>query len=301
MFWIILIIIIVLIGLLYLVGHVFYEMVLNGKTDREFMTGPFVMDKTWQKNEAVFNTYHPQDLFLESGDGYRLHAIAAIQNPEKWVILVHGYMGRNAEMVDAALRFLEQGYSVLMPGHRAHGRSEGDTISMGINESQDIVSWIRYLTEKYPQSSIYLLGVSMGAASVMMAGGQDLPENVKAICEDCGYTSAWDEFSWQLKKIFHLPKFPVLYAADLVTRIRGKINIRKASPIQAVQKSKIPTLFLHGDADTFVPTHMVYKLYNFANYPKELCIIEGGEHAVSRFKDPEKYYSSVLNWFEKFQ
>lgn len=288
MFWIILIIIVGILVFLSAAGNIFYEMVLNGKTNREIFTGPFVMDKKWQKNESVFTTYSPKDIFLESRDGFKLHAIAAVQNPEKWVILVHGYMGRNAELVDAALKFLEQGYSVLMPAHRAHGRSEGNLISMGIHESRDIISWIEYLVKNYPDAKIYLLGISMGAASVMLASGEDLPPNVKAICEDCGYTSALDEFGWHLKKIFHLPRFPFLHAAGLVTWIRGKINLKKASPVHAIQKSKIPTLFLHGDADTFVPTHMVYQLYHFANYPKELCIIEGGEHAISRFKNPDR-------------
>jgi alpha-beta hydrolase superfamily lysophospholipase len=301
MVWIVILIVIAAIFLfLYIVGQIFYEMVLNAKHDKEYLTGPLIMDEKWQQNEAIFREYHPKDVFIENKEGLSLHAIMAQKDPDRWVILVHGYMGRNAELVDAADRFLEQGYSVLMPNLRCHARSEGDTISMGYWESKDLKEWIDYIVKEHPNCEIFLLGISMGAATVMMTVGKNLPSNVKAACEDCGYTSAWDEFAWQLKKIFHLPKFPILYAAEMVVRIRGKYPIREANPLKAVQKSHIPILFIHGTADDFVPTHMVYKLYNYANYPKELCLIDDGEHAIARFKDPEKYYTSVLSWFSRF-
>lgn len=296
----VLIAVVIIILFLWIVGDVFYRLVLSSKFNRETFTGPFVMDERWRRNENIFRTYHPMDAFIKNQEGLLLHAKEVRGLGDKWVILVHGYMGRNSELVDAANKFLENGYNVLLPSLRCHARSEGETISMGYWESKDLIEWIQYIIKSQPHCEIFLLGISMGAATVMMATGTDLPKNVKAACEDCGYTSAWDEFSYQLKKLFKLPKFPIMYAADFVVRLRGKYRIKKASPIEAVQKSKVPTLFIHGTADDFVPTYMVYKLYDFANYPKELVLIEGGEHALARFKNPKLYYNSVLEWFDRF-
>ena len=93
---------------------------------------------------------------------------------------------------------------------------------------------------------------------------------IKVAIEDCGYTSAWDEFSYQLDDLFGLPSFPALDAANIVTMIRGGYNLKDADALEAVKKSKTPTLFIHGDADDFVPTSMVYPLYDAAVCEKDI-------------------------------
>lgn len=299
--WLIVIVVIVAVVLFVLLaGNILYRLALDASFDKEFLSGPFVMDKRWRKYEEIFLTFNPQDTFIQNKDGLALHAVEAVRDPDQWVILVHGFWGRNIEMVDLADDMLKHDYSVLMPNHRAHSKSEGQVITMGIKESQDLVEWIDYLVKEHPNCSIYLLGISMGAATVMLTCGKKLPDNVKAAVEDCGYTSAWDEFAYQLKHMFHLPVFPFLHSANLATRIYGKYRIKDANALAAVKRSKIPILFIHGNADEFVPTHMVYKLYSMANYPKELLIIEGGQHALARYADRKAYMDAVLAWFERF-
>lgn len=109
-------------------------------------------------------------------------------------------MGRNGELVDVCNFFIKEGYNVLSISQRAHNKSEGETISMGYYESDDLLDWIQYIVKRDPDCSIVLYGVSMGAATVMMTLGKDIPRNIKAAIEDCGYTSAWDEFAYQLKR-----------------------------------------------------------------------------------------------------
>lgn len=300
--WILIILLIVAAtaGLLFLIGHVFYSVCLYMKNDKQYITGPIVMDKRTQKYEKIFLTYGPQDVYLTNRQGLRLHGIEVDQHASKWAILMHGYMGRNGELVDVADFFLEEGYNVLSLSQRAHNKSEGKAVSMGYYESDDLVDWIRYVVQKDPNCSIVLYGVSMGAATVMMSLAKNLPANVKACIEDCGYTSAWDEFSYQLKKMAHLPPFPIVHVASLITKLRGGFRFKDADPLGAVHRSHIPTLFIHGTKDEFVPTHMVFKLYHFAHYPKQLLLIEGGEHAIARYQDPALYFSTLREWIHTY-
>ena len=300
-FLIALIVIFSLILILFFIGQVFYSLVLHMKIDKEFITGPlYKMDARGLRYENEFRQYDPKDIYITNKEGLRLHAIEVDRGSKKWAILSHGYMGRNGELVDVCNFFIKEGYNVLSISQRAHNKSEGDTISMGYYESEDLLDWIQYIVKRDPDCSIVLYGVSMGAATVMMTLGKDIPRNIKAAIEDCGYTSAWDEFSYQLKKMTKLPSFPIVHVANLITKIRGGFQFKQANPLNAVNKSRIPILFIHGTKDDFVPTNMVYKLYHYANYPKQLLLIENGEHAVSRFKDPELYFSTLKQWIQQF-
>lgn len=153
---------------------------------------------------------------------------------------------------------------------------------MGWPERRDVVRWCQQLIAEDPEAEIVLYGVSMGAATVMMASGEaDLPVQVRCVIEDCGYTSVWDEFSGQLKELFGLPPFPVLNAADLVCRIRAGYSITEASALRQVERSVTPTLFIHGEEDTFVPFWMLEELYQAASCEKEKLAVPGAAHAES--------------------
>ncbi len=134
----------------------------------------------------------------------------------------------------------------------------------------------------------------MGGATVMMVSGEDLPPNVKAIIEDCGYSSIYDEFSYELKHLFKLPAFPILYFASLITKIRaGYSLLRDGSCTEQVSKSKTPILFIHGDKDDFVPFYMLDKVYGAANCQKEKLVVEGAGHALSAMTNPKLYWSAI--------
>ena len=136
-------------------------------------------------------------------------------------------------------------------------------------------------------------GISMGAATTMMVSGEEQRPYVKCFVEDCGYTSVRDQFAKELKEQFGLPAFPLLDAASWICRLKYGWNFTEASALKQVAKCRLPMLFIHGDADGYVPTRMVYPLYEAKPGDKELWVVPGAEHAVSYRDNREEYTCRV--------
>lgn len=239
---------------------------------------------------------------IKSFDNLNLYATYFFpkNSSHKWAILVHGYGRNQTYAFDYAEEYLKHGYNVLTPDLRASGTSEGIYLTMGTFESQDIFNWAEKIAERDPQAKIILHGVSMGAATVLMASALN-PKNVVAVVEDCGYTTAYEMFSAQMQKIFGLPEFPIMKIVDVVSKIKTGVAVSDAAPISAVANSKLPTLFIHGDDDELVPFEMLDKLYNnSAAQIKEKFIVEGAGHADSKIIDPPKYFRRVFNFIDEF-
>jgi len=239
---------------------------------------------------------------ITSRDGLELYGyfIPAESPSEKYVILVHGYKSAAVRMTEYARHYHSLGWNVLAPEHRAHGRSSGRYITMGSREKHDIIDWAEFLASGHPESRILLHGVSMGAATVMLVTGEAVPSNVVAAVEDCGYTGAAEQFTWQLREQFHLPYFPVIPAASLVTRIRVGYTFGSVDCIRAVSRSSTPTLFIHGDRDTFVPFSMLERLYSAASCDKDILVVPGAGHADSVTVNPELYWTKVDSFAGKY-
>jgi len=238
---------------------------------------------------------------LTADDGTELAAwyFAAPESTHDYAICLHGYTNEPIGMARYAKHFHDRGMNVLAPAARAHERSGGDYIGMGWPERRDIAGWIKLILSWDPDARIILHGVSMGAATVLMASGETLPENVKAVIADCGYTSEWDEFIWEAETL-HIPWFPVLNAASLLSKLRDGYDFKQASALDQVKKSRIPTLFIHGSEDELVPYKMLGELYLAAACEKEKLTVEGAGHALSSSVDPELYWSTVERFIEKY-
>ena len=249
-----------------------------------------------------FDEKDPERLFTFNKYSDCLHAyyIKADEPSDIYVIDCHGFTSRPRDMGIYAKRFNEQGFNVLLPCLRGHDNSEHNYIAMGWDDRLDIVEWISYIIEQNPNAKIILHGVSMGAATVMMTTGEELPANVVCAVEDSGYTSVWDEFCSQITKVFHLPPFPFVDAANLSTRLYLGFDLKRASALEQVKRSKTPTLFIHGDADTFVPFSMLQPLYDAAACEKEMLAFSGVPHAVSALVEPERYWSTVNAFIAKY-
>ncbi|CAH0247394.1 2-succinyl-6-hydroxy-2, 4-cyclohexadiene-1-carboxylate synthase [Peribacillus simplex] len=145
--------------------------------------------------DAEFSKEHqPDEMSIVSADQLRLSAKLYENNTQghKWAIVVHGYTGKNHQMIRWVRNFHENGYNVLAPDLRGHGKkSERDYIGMGWDDRKDMLLWIKQITDKDPQADIALFGISMGGAIVMMTSGERPPSNVKVIVEDCIYSSVW--------------------------------------------------------------------------------------------------------------
>lgn len=264
------------------------------------------------EQKEVLNKTHEEGLkWLEqngeetqiiSYDGLKLKGYEIKSNSEsnKWVIAVHGYMGKGADMTTYVEQFKHYGYNGLIIDLRGHGKSEGEYVGMGWLDHYDLQIWIDKIIEENRDCKIILYGISMGAATVSMATGEELPENVKCAIADCGYTTVWDEFRIHLRKIFHIPSFPIMHSASLMSKIFAGYRFKEASTIKQVKKSKTPTLFIHGTKDKFVPYDMLDKIYNSASCEKEKLEIEEATHAESSNVNPEKYWSTIKAFIDKY-
>lgn len=290
-------------------GNMLYDLALNPnsdkstvfKADHNSMTDVKMPDEEERKKaKEWYDSADVQDDTMVSRDNLKLHGLKVEQEGNLWAIICHGYGGEAAQNTTSAYRFYQQGYNILMPDARGHGDSQGDYIGMGWDDRLDIVDWIQRILEEDPEAEIVLYGVSMGAATVMMVSGEELPENVKVIVEDCGYTSVWGEFSYQLKMIFGIPSFPAMNFASLVTKVRAGWWLGEGSAVKQVEKSKTPMLFIHGDADTFVPSFMLDEVYDAANVEKEKLLVEGAGHGGSAGILGDEYWNTVFNFIDKY-
>lgn len=237
-----------------------------------------------------------------SFDGLKLMAYEVMNQKEshKYGLFMHGYRDNPTRMADYALHFYEMGWNVVVPGQRGHGWSEGNHVDMGVFARKDVAQWIDVIIQQDPKAEIMLYGVSMGAATVMMATGQNLPQNVKCAVEDCGYSSVWDQFAYRLKEEFHLPTFPILNLTNNFSKKRYGFEFKKISPKNEIHNSNTPMLFIHGSADTYVPFYMQDIVFNAAICEKEKLVIPGAVHAKSVYTDPALYWSSVDSFVAKY-
>ena len=253
------------------------------------LTGTPEMKKWYSENG--------EDVYIMS-DSLRLHG-KLFKNPgTKYALVCHGYTSKAKHMAGFVNKFHSLGYNVLAVDARAHGDSEGTKIGMGWVERFDVIEWIKYIISLEPDAQIILHGVSMGASTVLMASGEELPKNVKAIIADCGYTSEWDEFK-QEADVLHIPWFPVLNASSAISKVRDGYDFKQASAVEQVKKSSIPTLFIHGSKDELVPYGMLNELYSAANCEKEILTIQGAGHALSSSVAPELYWNTVETFLKK--
>jgi len=190
-------------------------------------------------------------------------------------------------------------YNVLFPDLQYHGYSEGDEIQMGWKDRLDMLKWIEIAHDIFKDDFMVLHGVSMGAATVMMTSGEDLPDYVKCFVEDCGYASVVVQFNNIRKDISRLIPPDILQSASLVAKKKFGWGYWEASSMKQLAKCERPMLFIHGDADVFVPFNNLQMNYDakVKGY-KEMYACPGAVHANSYQKDPEMYIFRVSNFLK---
>lgn len=268
--------------------------------------------------DSLQNAGALRDFYIENDRGETLHAlyVTAARPTRKTAVIVHGYTDNSVRMLMIGHLYSKAlGYNILLPDLHGHGMSEGAAVQMGWKDRLDVLQWTetadelfgRNLTDslKSVGTQMVVHGISMGAATTMMVAGEvehgiHQQPFIKCFVEDCGYTSAWDEFRGELKAQFGLPAFPLLHTASWLCKREYGWDFREASALEQVKKCTLPMLFIHGDADTFVPTWMVHPLYEAKPEPKELWIVPGAEHAVSYKEHPEEYTERVKNFVRKY-
>ena len=243
--------------------------------------------------------------------GYKDRSVHAVYVPaadpadaQGTAIVVHGYTDNHIVFLYLARMYRDVlNYNVLMPDLPYHGWSEGEAAQMGWLDRLDVLKWIEVAHGIFGGDFMVLHGVSMGAATVMMASGEELPPYVKAFVEDCGYTTVWEQFDNTFKSTFPQIAFlrgPILTSANIVCRKRYGWDFKEASSVAQLAKCDRPMLFIHGESDDFVPTDHVYKNYEAkANGYKEIWVAPGSVHAASYKDHPQEYTQRVSDFLAK--
>ncbi|MDO4379902.1 MAG: alpha/beta hydrolase, partial [Clostridia bacterium] len=123
---------------------------------------------------------------------------------------------------------------------------------------------------------------------------------VKLIVADCGYTSAWDEFTYKLADL-KIPEKPILPLVNALNNKKAGYDFKNdTNALESVKSARVPMLFIHGGADKFVPTFMVYLLFDACSHPiKDMMIVDGADHASSYVTNPEQYGAKIDEMLEK--
>jgi len=288
-------------------GNYFYDVAvaINPKDFIEAtnVDGDYDPEDPWLEEKKWYDEVEREEVSIESADGLNLSGvyIESESTSKKVAILAHGYAGNLEQMAPYVKLYHDMGFNVLVPDARGHGTSEGDYIGFGWHERKDYLQWIQLMIDKVgTDAELALFGISMGGVTVMNVSGEELPDNVKVIVEDCGYSSLNGELTYQLKDMYDLPEFPLIPVTSLVTKVRSGYWFGEADTVEQIKKNKVPMLFIHGAEDKFVPTDMVYDVYEANSSPKELYIAPNADHADSYEENKEEYEQKVQEFVLKY-
>ena len=240
-----------------------------------------------------------EEFEITAFDGLKLHAKFYEYAPGAPIeLMFHGYRGSAERDLSGGIeRCFRVRRSALIVDQRCAGLSEGRTITFGINERRDCLKWVDFMVGHFGSDvKIILTGISMGAATVLMAGAEELPPNVIGILADCGYTSAREIMEVVIGKMGLPPKLCYPFVR-LGARIFGHFDPDETSPIEAVKKCKLPVIFFHGEADDFVPCYMSHANFEACASRKRIVTIPGAGHGLSYAIDPDGYVEELYAFF----
>lgn len=263
----------------------------------------FLTKENEEKNKADtqwFYDQNPEEITVESFDGLKLLAYnLKAENAKGTWLFIHGHQSGPLREFAGLARFIHGlGYNVVLPYQRAHGKSEGTYICFGVKERYDVRDWILKINEIYGDTlPLYLEGISMGCATVLMTLSFDLPRNVKSVVADCGYTSPYD-IMWKVaKKDKNVPMVRlVLGIGNLMARFLADFDFNEYDTFKGLRYNSIPVLFIHGTEDAFVPIEMTIANFQYCTSEKQLFLVENCPHAIAYFIDEEGYHKELVKF-----
>ena len=256
------------------------------------------------EGRSWFLAQERETLTMESFDGLTLYAdYLPCENARGTLILMHGFQSSGLNDFACVFRhFHELGFNLLVPDQRSMNRSEGRYITFGVRERFDCRDWAKLINRKPEVAArpIILDGISMGCTTVLMALGLELPENVAGAIADCGFTTPAAIFKHVLKHGYHLPAFPFIPVSAAATKLIAGFGINECSTLDAVRKTSIPVLFVHGGSDDFVPTYMTVENYEACASEKTLFIADGAGHGMSYLIKREECERLLGEFLDKY-
>lgn len=241
-----------------------------------------------------------ETVYIESHDGLKLAGKFLNANARRTLILFHGYRSRAFRDFSCVGEYYKGlGFNLLFVDQRAHGASEGKYICFGVKERLDCVRWAEYIDRRVG-GEIFLDGISMGASTVLMAAGEQLPESVRGVIADCGFTSPHDIMLKVMETDLKVRCRPLFRFVAWLVRLRAGFAVDEYSTLDAMKKNKVPVLFLHGTGDKFVPYEMTVQAYEACAAEKQLLLVEGAGHGTSYLKDMEGCKRALSEFLKKY-
>lgn len=246
---------------------------------------------------------HDHDIrYMVNSKGMKLcaHYFPA-ENADRTLIEFHGWHGSwDVDFSGSSPFWHERGCNLLIVEERGQGDSDGDEMTFGIRERGDVMEWVRwYQKEINGRIPIYLTGVSMGAATLLMCAADDFPPQVRGMIADCGFSSAYEIIRLVGKKYFHIPEHPFMDTLNMYCRRKRGFDLKEGDVTYAMEHAKLPILFIHGKEDTFVPCWMTAESYEKCTSDKDILMVEGAAHGRSFLVDTESYIQKVMVFFSR--
>lgn len=297
----------VLILLFILMEFILYLAAFQGRTYADFTKHDFAVKKELRPYSKLIlagkrycvETPH-EDVVIKSRDGVKLFGrFYDKENRRGIVIMMHGYRSMSENDFSCSSEYVHsQGFAMLLCDERAHGKSGGFVMTFGIRERWDVLDWVNYVEKRFPGEKIIVEGLSMGAATVVMAAGEGYPPSVRGIIADCGYTSPKEIISSVIKSC-HLPVKVFYPLVRLAGRVFGMFDCEDCSAVEAAKKATVPVLFIHGEADDFVPCDMGRKNFEAYAGPKKLVTVPGAGHGLSYVVDMDKCQRALVEFLDE--
>lgn len=251
--------------------------------------------KQWCREQQM------EECRIQSEDGLTLYGqYLPAWNAERTILLCHGYKGSAFGDFAYNARFLhEHQCNLLFIEQRCCGKSEGEYVTFGAMEQRDVACWAEFLAKRNKERlPIYLFGKSMGAASVLMAAGHPLPQEVRGIISDCGFSNMRGQIKDMAANWFHLHWIHLLlFQVDMFCGVFGKFRMKDADTETAMKQNHLPVLFFHGALDTFVDPKNSIINYSMCRAKKELVIIPEARHLCCVYEQPQLYQNKLLDFF----
>ena len=305
---IVLVVLILALLFAYLIAARFAKIVALPQTDDYEKTRKDQLERRGFDLLSVLENHKVEEFTYKSEFGYDIYGrivraddkVKFADGRQRAVILSHGWTSNHVNMLKYGKVYQELGFSLVCFDHRYHGRSDRSVnCTMGLYESKDLVGLGRYVRQFFPEDTVWgIQGESMGAATVMLAAPQ--MDWLSFACEDCGYSSVRAEMAANLE-MKKLPRFPILNMGGAILKHRYGLDMDKVDAVKAVSETNIPMLFCHGDSDTFVPTRMVYDVYNAKKGKKRIQLFEGSEHAYSIWDHTDQYRQVLKSFLEEYK
>lgn len=239
------------------------------------------------------------EMSVTSFDGLKLYGKYYESIPGAPIeLMFHGYRGNAERDLPAGVqRAFQVGHNVLLVDQRCSGKSDGNVITFGIHEHRDCLSWIDHMISSFgPDVQLILTGISMGAATVLMASGKELPSNVIGVLADCGFHSAKD-IILSVARSMHLPAQILYPFVKFGAKFFGHFDLEEYSPVQAMETCTVPVIFFHGLTDDYVPSYMSQINYDACKTRKKIVMIPGAGHGLAYPVSPQAYLREVTLFF----